>query len=79
MNNIDLECTWWPDVWFGVSIQDCCIAHDLGGSDLELFSCVASDKGLPIIAVVMIIGLIVGRPIYRKIQKYKRKTNEPKN
>ncbi|MEC5291956.1 hypothetical protein VSX64_14450 [Aurantimonas sp. C2-6-R+9] len=41
----DLECTWWPDVWFGVRLTDCCAAHDLSpldtASSLDLGACVA--------------------------------------
>lgn len=32
---VDLECTYWPDVWFGVSLTDCCVRHDLSSLSLE--------------------------------------------
>lgn len=65
--NPDMQCTWWPDVWFGVSITHCCVAHDLGGSDAELAMCVASAAWwlLPV-ALVMWLGVKAGRPIYRR-------------
>jgi len=63
----DYQCTWWPDVWFGISITDCCIAHDLGGSDTGLFLCVAGKGGweFTVLAFVMIAGLALFRPFYR--------------
>ncbi len=67
----DLQCTWFPDTWFGVSLTDCCIAHDLGGTDLALMHCVAQ-KG-PLFAVLgfaMLVGVIFGRPIYRAYMKF---------
>jgi hypothetical protein len=71
---IDYECTWWPDIWFGISLTDCCIAHDLGGSDLALAMCIADKHpAFWIIGVIMFIGVILGRPIYRA---YMRAKNE---
>lgn len=67
----DLECSWWPDSWFGLSITDCCIAHDLGASDSALAACVA-DKGGPaflLLAIVMFAGVKLGRPIYRALSR----------
>lgn len=70
----DYECTWFPDLWFGTSLTDCCIQHDLGGGDLLLAQCVA-DKGpiFALISVVMFIGVIFGRPIYRFYMNRKNK------
>lgn len=31
----DGECTWWPDVWLGVSITPCCTEHDVSDIDLR--------------------------------------------
>lgn len=64
----DFQCTLWPDEWFGVSLTNCCIAHDLGGSDLGLAHCVSNlseDPIFKVIAVVMLIGMTFGRPVYR--------------
>lgn len=74
----DYECSWWPDEWFGVSINHCCVAHDLGGSDLELFQCVAEQGPyFWVLGVVMIVGLMIGRPLYHAvtIAKQKRKAD----
>lgn len=69
----DFECTLWPDGWFGQSITDCCIAHDLGGSDAELAACVAGHggAGFLILGLVMWAGVKLFRPIYRA---WKRRT-----
>ncbi|WP_182422033.1 hypothetical protein [Aureimonas sp. ME7] len=32
---IDYQCTYWPDVWFGISLTDCCVTHDLSRLDLS--------------------------------------------
>ena len=72
----DYQCTWFPDTWFGVSLTDCCIAHDLGGSDIGLMQCVAH-KGpvFAVIGAVMLVGVTFGRPIYRAymLSKFKNK------
>lgn len=63
----DFQCTWWRDIWWGVSINDCCVRHDLGSPDLDLLWCVA-DKGgweFLVLGIVMYIGVKVGRPFYR--------------
>jgi hypothetical protein len=69
----DFQCTWWPDTWFGVSLSDCCIAHDLGGGDIALMQCVA-DKGpaFAVIGLVMLVGVTFGRPIYRAYMRLNR-------
>ena len=40
----DLQCTWWPDVWFGVSLTPCCVNHDLSrlgiADSFDLGACV---------------------------------------
>lgn len=66
----DNTCTWWPDGWLWNPDQwlSCCLAHDVGGSDWGLFLCVAETGG-PLewaMGAVMLIGVILGRPIYRK-------------
>ena len=71
----DFQCTLWPDEWFGTSITNCCIEHDLGGSDLELAQCVATQfpENLALFGVVlgcvMLIGLTIFGPIYRKLKR----------
>lgn len=68
----DLECTAWPDVWFGVSITDCCVAHDLGGTDWALAQCVAGKgDGFWLLGLIMLIGLSTLGVIYRAIRKHK--------
>jgi hypothetical protein len=70
---IDYQCTWWPDQWLGISITDCCIVHDLGGSDAQLWACVAEKGGIEfiILALVMLVGLTIGRPIYKVYIRFK--------
>ena len=72
---LDYECTWWPDIWFGVSITDCCIAHDLGGSDLQLATCVfhAFPLSLKIPAAVLAVVMLVGITLALPIRKLPRK------
>ena len=66
----DLQCTWWPDNWFGLNITDCCKQHDLGASDWELFLCVGEqDPRLWPVAFAMLIGLSTFGVIYRKLQR----------
>ena len=66
----DLQCTLWPDgipPWLGGSGTEwlhCCLAHDLGASNVELFTCVAQ-AGFPAIAAIMLAGLLTLGPIYR--------------
>lgn len=68
----DMECSWWPDNWFGVSLTQCCIDHDLGGSDWALALCVADQHPafLPL-GLVMFLGVTFGRPIYMAIKRRK--------
>ena len=75
---IDFQCTWWPDNWWGVSINDCCVAHDFGASDWDLLTCVA-DKGgweFLFLGVVMFVGVKIGRPFYRAFMAWKAKKND---
>lgn len=67
----DFQCTGWPDTWFGQSITDCCIQHDLGGSDPALFFCVAGKGGMEftILGGVMLVGLFLFRPLYRLFKR----------
>lgn len=66
----DFQCSWWPDKWFGVSITDCCVRHDVGGSDWDLAVCVAhKHPGFWIIAVVMLVGVILFRPFYKFVMR----------
>lgn len=69
---VDMQCTLWPDEWFGISLTKCCIEHDLGGSDFDLFWCVAKLHPLFfIIGATMMIGLFFGRPIWRIAKRAK--------
>ena len=55
----DLQCTFFPDVWFGVSLTPCCIAHDLSpldtASSIELARCVVARMGTahPVAGIVL--------------------------
>ena len=73
----DLQCSWWPDVWFGKSLTEFCAAHDLGGSDWQLLIDVASQGGAHFLAlgVTMYVGVKLGRPLYLV---YKRLRNKGK-
>lgn len=66
-----MQCTMWPDLWFGHSLTDCCIAHDLGGSDIELARCVADT--VPgwgwAIGAAMLAGLTLFGPVYRALRR----------
>jgi len=73
----DYECTSWLDgipKWMGGTGQEwnhCCIAHDLGGSDVELLNCVNEIWfGM---GTVMVVGLLLFRPAWRVIQRKKLK------
>ncbi|MCD1644162.1 hypothetical protein [Aurantimonas coralicida] len=65
----DLECTAFPDVWFGVSITPCCAAHDVSpldtASSLDLGVCVfqtlsgSHPIAASIIAGVMVLGTAI--------------------
>ena len=69
----DFECTWWPDQWFGISITQCCVEHDLGGTDWRLAQCVAEQHPLFfILGAVMLVGVTLFRPIYYAYQRRKR-------
>ena len=69
----DFQCSWWPDQWFGQSLTECCIAHDLGGVDLDLAACVAGlgDWKFAVLGLVMLIGVKFGRPIYEAWKRLK--------
>jgi hypothetical protein len=68
-------CSWVPDFWF----RDCCIQHDLGGTDLELAQCIVANTSpelYPIgilLAIIYFIGLKLFGWIY---QLYKRRKND---
>tara|TARA_R110002126_G_scaffold21929_15_gene78811 strand:- start:1017 stop:1235 length:219 start_codon:yes stop_codon:yes gene_type:complete len=67
----DLECTLWPDTWFGISITDLCAKHDLGQlTDWGLAMAVADRH--PVLAgvgVLMGAGLTVFGPIYKRFRR----------
>ena len=73
--NPDMQCTWWPDTWFGKSITEYCIKHDLGGSDIDLMLDVAAQGGLHFVAVggIMYVGLKFGGPVYRFYKRIKNR------
>ena len=61
----DYECTYWPDTWFGISLTDCCIQHDLTASSIDLAVCVVNTAWwLWPLGVVMMIGTALARPYY---------------
>jgi hypothetical protein len=66
----DLECTWWPDVWFGTSLTRCCTVHDLSaldlGSSLDLGSCVAATMAAshPVAGIVLGAVMALGTAIW---------------
>ena len=74
----DFECTWFPDVWFGISLTDCCVSHDLGGTNQELYQCALD--ALPWygdwVAVAMLVGLSTLGVGYQYLQK-RKKRHEP--
>jgi len=55
----DMVCTAWANgipKWLGgtgVEWLHCCIEHDLGASDIELFQCVVK-SGFPVMGLVML-------------------------
>ncbi len=66
----DMQCSMWPDIWFGFSLTQCCILHDLGGSDLDLLMCVADLSPMLIpIGIIMFIGVKLLRPLYLLFKK----------
>lgn len=74
---VDYECTSWPDVWFGISITDCCITHDLGGSNWELAMCVADKHWafLPL-GIIMFLGIIFLKPLYKALLRRRKNGND---
>lgn len=65
----DFECTFWPDNWFGYSLTNCCIVHDHGGTDFELFNCISNiHPSLYVIGGIMFIGLRLLGPTYRLLR-----------
>jgi hypothetical protein len=75
-------CSAFPDLW----IYDCCVQHDYAyfigtpnaQADAEFFRCIieASDflgPGAYIFAVIVVGGLIIGRPGYRLYQRIFKK------
>jgi hypothetical protein len=62
----DLECTFWPEGWW----HHCCIAHDLGGTDAELASCVIQSAPNVVlgalVALVMVAGLALFGPLLKR-------------
>jgi hypothetical protein len=55
----DFTCTLWIDGWpWATNLwRHCCIAHDLGGSDWQLFQCVAETGGAKEFAMGLIMGV----------------------
>jgi len=66
----DMQCTLWPDIWFGISLTDYCIKHDLGGTDWQLFVDVAQNGGVFVfLGAIMYAGLKLFGPFYRAWKK----------
>jgi hypothetical protein len=76
MNTImpDMQCTAVPDLW----LKPCCVEHDLGGSDLDFLLCVLIYTVLVaiIFSVMYWLGMIIGRPFYKRYQKIKENRND---
>lgn len=71
---IDYTCTGWIDSFLGISFNDCCVAHDLGGTDLELMQCVSlKHPWFIIMGVIMFVGVKLGRPVYRAVLNMRNK------
>ena len=70
----DGRCTGFPNgiPWFNWDWSDCCVIHDLGGSDGTLIDCVAAaTPGLPIVFVISAVGLMaLYRPAYNVLQRW---------
>ncbi len=61
-------CTgfWWAErLW---SVRSCCVAHDSGGSDLDLFMCWVSNQMPLWVAVPAIALMLLGRPLYELVK-----------
>ncbi len=62
--NPDCQCTLFLDGWpkwlggTGDEWLHCCVAHDLGASNMELYRCV-NDAGFPVVAVIMLAGVSI--------------------
>lgn len=75
----DMQCTGWPDGWpswiggTGDEWLHCCVAHDLGGTDIALAQCVAHAGLWPVAAAlmggIMFIGVKALRPFWRLLRK----------
>jgi hypothetical protein len=70
----DMQCSWFPELW----MHNCCVAHDLGGGDLNFFSCILEESWFLIsapffFAVIVTTGMIIGRPIRHKLMKRMKK------
>jgi hypothetical protein len=65
----DMECTMWPEGWW----HHCCVAHDFGASDADLAACVVQSAPSAILgaiaALVMVVGLQLFRPIWRRLTR----------
>lgn len=67
-------CSWSPDLW----IRQCCVEHDLGGSDLQFWQCIVEDSpflgpAAYIFASIFVLIMILGRPFYNWIKHLKEK------
>ena len=66
----DGTCTLWLDGWPWGSGREwlrCCLEHDAGATDLELFHCVAQ-VSWPM-GVIMLVGLSTVGIIYRRLKR----------
>lgn len=74
---IDYECTAWMQSFLGFNLKQCCVVHDLGGSDELLAQCIANLSPLMIpMAGLMYLGVKFGKPLYKRLLKFKRRGNK---
>lgn len=67
----DMACTGFPNGIGSLSWLNCCIAHDLGSTDWELFTCVASvtPDYLDWLVGLAVLLMITFRPVYNWMQR----------
>lgn len=69
----DGECTGFPEKIGKWDWTNCCLIHDDGGADLELFLCVAQEVPAPVVPVVAacVALMICFRPLYMIGQRHR--------
>ena len=81
----DFECTLWWDVWLGVSINQCCVVHDLAGGTIAshfavgrcAFVTLAAASPLHAIlgvfvGTIMTVGLLTVGVVFRRMRAVHR-------